>query len=83
MDAAGNFYRTEQYGGLATVMFSSCAENGFIYDYIVLHYFSYDGPDGYYPLSGLVFGPDGNLYGATFQGGNYGWGVIFEIRLTS
>jgi len=29
--------------------------------------------------SGLVFGKDGRLYGATYFGGTYGYGTIFAI----
>lgn len=43
----------------------------------VLHTFG-QGTDGEYP-GGLVQGPNGNLYGATSQGGSAGGGTIFEI----
>jgi uncharacterized repeat protein (TIGR03803 family) len=43
--------------------------------------------DGAEPESGLVLGPNGNLYGTTNIGGNYNWGTVFEItplgRLTT
>lgn len=35
--------------------------------------------DGREPRGGLVQGSDGNLYGTTRQGGNYGYGTIFKI----
>jgi len=35
--------------------------------------------DGRYPSSGLTFGNDGNLYGTTVQGGNYGDGEVYQI----
>ena len=38
-----------------------------------------DGPDGAYPLAGVVFGPSGALYGTTGEGG-YGVGTVFEVR---
>ena len=37
-----------------------------------------DGPDGAQPLSGLVAGPAGNLFGTTVYGGN-GFGTVYEM----
>ena len=36
-------------------------------------------PDGTFPLSGLVEGEDGALYGTTSAGGQYGFGTLFKI----
>jgi uncharacterized repeat protein (TIGR03803 family) len=36
--------------------------------------------DGYQPQAGLVLGTDGDLYGATTQGGVYGYGTVFKIN---
>jgi uncharacterized repeat protein (TIGR03803 family) len=44
----------------------------------VLHHFT-GGKDGAYPWAGLVFDAVGNLYGATLQGGVYGYGVVFQL----
>jgi uncharacterized repeat protein (TIGR03803 family) len=49
----------------------------------ILHAFT-AGADGSHPFSGLTFGPDGMLYGATFDGGSAtcgpaGCGTIFRI----
>lgn len=35
--------------------------------------------NGAYPFGGLVYGSSGALYGATFGGGKYGYGVLFQL----
>jgi uncharacterized repeat protein (TIGR03803 family) len=35
--------------------------------------------DGENPYAGLVFGSNGNLYGATANGGTYSYGTVFEL----
>jgi uncharacterized repeat protein (TIGR03803 family) len=35
--------------------------------------------DGELPETGLVFDADGNLYGATLEGGAYGYGAVFQL----
>ena len=45
--------------------------------YDTLHNFT--GQDGANPYSGLVQGPDGNLYGTTIDGGTYGGGNVIRI----
>jgi uncharacterized repeat protein (TIGR03803 family) len=37
------------------------------------------GPDGSWPKAGVVFGPDGNLYGATQYGGAYTFGTVYKV----
>lgn len=39
------------------------------------------GEDGYVPQAGLVQATDGNLYGMTYRGGQFGYGTIFDIPL--
>src|ERR1700722_13371571 len=42
--------------------------------------YSFDGTDGYAPDGALIADAKGNLYGTTsYQGGQYGWGVVFEL----
>lgn len=44
----------------------------------ILYSFS-GGSDGAYPYSGLVADANGNLYGVAYEGGAYGYGLVFEI----
>ena len=37
---------------------------------------------GVWPRGGMTFGPDGNLYGTTLQGGQNGDGTVFRISAT-
>lgn len=46
----------------------------------VLHVF--DESDGSRPAGGLVRGPDGQFYGTTCQGGEFGGGVAYKIDVT-
>jgi uncharacterized repeat protein (TIGR03803 family) len=48
--------------------------------YTVLHYFN--GSDGSYPTSTLIFDRAGNLYGTTASGGEQGNGVVFQLKRT-
>jgi uncharacterized repeat protein (TIGR03803 family) len=43
----------------------------------VLHAFT--GTDGSHPQSGLVADASGNLYGAGYDGGTYGYGTVIEV----
>jgi uncharacterized repeat protein (TIGR03803 family) len=42
--------------------------------------FTFNGTDGNVPESGVVFGPDGALYGTTTYGGSGGVGVVYSLR---
>ena len=41
--------------------------------------YSFNGTDGKYPDSGMSFDAQGNLFGATYEGGTFGFGTIFEL----
>lgn len=41
--------------------------------------FSFDAPNGDTPEAGLVLGHDGNFYGTTAYGGDYGFGTIYKV----
>jgi uncharacterized repeat protein (TIGR03803 family) len=78
-DTSGNLYGTAVEGGtynhgtayelMPTVAGSWPAR--------LLH--TFNNKDGMYPWATLVRDPAGNLYGTTTGGGEYGYGVVFEI----
>src|SRR5205085_2708681 len=41
--------------------------------------FDFEGPEGDFPLSGLIEAPNGKLYGVTSDGGKDGAGVIYSF----
>jgi uncharacterized repeat protein (TIGR03803 family) len=84
-DQVGNLYGTTPGGGLY-----GCGDNecGAVFELspngsgrwteTALYSFQ-GGSDGQNPAAGLTFDKAGNLYGATYQGGAGGYGVIFEL----
>src|SRR5215471_16607685 len=91
IDRAGNFYGTTSAGGhngtycnngCGTVFKFSRSGSGWVL--IPLYRFrGYSEGDGQAPLAGVVFGPNGSLYGTTNLGGavsagNYG--SVFNLR---
>jgi uncharacterized repeat protein (TIGR03803 family) len=85
LDATGNLYGTTSSGGNS----KSCVGCGTVFKLslgaggkwteTVLH--SFNGHDGQVPAFGnLIFGSSRNLYGTTIQGGNHGYGVVFELK---
>jgi uncharacterized repeat protein (TIGR03803 family) len=81
-DGAGNLYGTTSNGGAyayGTVYKMAPVAGGIK---TVLH--SFNGKDGSYPLSGLIFDSAGNLYGTTFGGDSScqppsGCGAVFKL----
>lgn len=45
-----------------------------------LYSFGHHNQDGSNPYAGVVFGPDGALYGTTTNGGAYGYGTVFRLQ---
>jgi uncharacterized repeat protein (TIGR03803 family) len=79
LDSSGNLYGTTTGGGLyfnGTAFELTPAKAG-KWTETILHNFNFS--DGISPNAGLVFGAAGNLYGATFAGGTYGYGTVFEL----
>jgi len=83
-DSAGNLYGTTSLGGTGTACYSNGCGTVFKIDSsgneTILH--NFDGPDGEYPLAGLIRDGSGNFYGTTTQGGSYDGGVVFKMDPT-
>ncbi|MGB8886290.1 MAG: choice-of-anchor tandem repeat GloVer-containing protein [Candidatus Korobacteraceae bacterium] len=82
LDAAGNLYGTAalSFPGKGTVFELKHAHGAWLMNPL----FYFDGANGWYPSAGVVFGPDGRLYGTTFQGGlgscQDGCGVVYALQ---
>ena len=86
-DNKGNLYGTTEYGGGA----GDCSNGGCgtIFELVlvdgawtknVLYRFA-GGTDGSVPQAGVIVGPNGNLYGTTWKGGDLaGDGTVFELQ---
>jgi uncharacterized repeat protein (TIGR03803 family) len=92
IDGTGNLYGATNQGGTGGCIPVGCGTvfeltppvNGGSWTKSVLYSFQ-DGADGAYP-NGVILDQYGNLYGTTFQGGNfiecgegYGCGTVFEL----
>lgn len=80
LDAAGNLYGTTtgyEQNTTSTVYKLSRAGSGWRVS--VLHTFA-GGTDGAAPYAGVVFGPDGTLYGTTASGGLFNNGTVYNLR---
>jgi len=79
MDREGNLYGTTTYdgaGGWGTVFRLSHEGSG----WILTTLFSFDGYQGANPASGVVFGPDGNLYGTTAEESGISPGTLYRLQ---
>lgn len=81
LDGAGNLYGTTFYG--ESVRFYGAAyelspTSSGLWTETLLHNFTL-GPGGGGTMSGLIFGPGGNLYGTAEAGGGNFSGAIFEL----
>ncbi len=84
LDGAGNLYGTASAGGaqqMGTVFKLTNRPSG--WTLTTLHTFA-GGDDGATPMGGVVFGPDGSLYGNSSGGGNPicngGCGTVFNLK---
>jgi len=83
-DAAGNLYGTTYAGGAEGKgnVFKLTPNADGTWTLHVLHQFT-GGKDGSMPLAGVTFDAAGNLYSTTYQGGAYGYGVVFKLTPTA
>ena len=82
LDGAGNVYGTTYYGGLSYLGYGvvfKLTRHGSNWIQSVLYDFT-GGSDGGHPYGGVVFGPDGSLYGTASSGGRVGQGVVFKLQ---
>jgi uncharacterized repeat protein (TIGR03803 family) len=84
LDSVGNIYGTAPYGGgngMGTVFKMTNRPSGWM---LTTLYSFTGGSDGAMPLGGVVFGPDGSLYGNTSAGANpacnHGCGAVYNLR---
>jgi uncharacterized repeat protein (TIGR03803 family) len=79
-DRAGNFYGTTDVGGASnrgTVFRLSRAGSGWVLT--TLYSFQCQ-DDGGYVFGGVIFGPDGALYGTTYECGKDDHGVVYRLQ---
>jgi uncharacterized repeat protein (TIGR03803 family) len=75
-DADGNLYGTTSDGGAnfqGTVFRLNAGTN------TITTLASFDGANGAYPYAGLIADAQGNLYGTTSSGGDFGLGNVFRL----
>jgi uncharacterized repeat protein (TIGR03803 family) len=84
-DASGAAYGTTEFGGNQVgCSRGSCGtvfkltRSGGQWTESVIYAFASDA-DGAQPLGGIIFDDAGNLFGTTYQGGQYGYGTVFEL----
>jgi uncharacterized repeat protein (TIGR03803 family) len=79
LDRAGNLYGTTEYGGThqTGTVFKLTNKSGWLLT--ELYNFT-GGNDGGNPLSSVIFGPDGSLYGNASEGGPLGYGTVYNLK---
>jgi uncharacterized repeat protein (TIGR03803 family) len=77
----GNFYGTTYFGGASALPYGTVFKLTPQGSLTTLYNFCSQSSctDGSFPSAGLVQGADGNLYGATYEGGSNNVGTLFKI----
>ena len=86
-DAAGNLYGTTFWGGANVqgnssgwgTVFELMPQEGGEWKEKILHSFHSEARGGEDPVAGLVFDAEGDLYGTTYGGGDFGEGEVFKL----
>jgi uncharacterized repeat protein (TIGR03803 family) len=76
-DTAGNLYGTTEFGGTSNLGTVFKLDTSGIET--VLHTFTGTSTDGRQPFAGVTLDTAGNLYGTTFGGGAFGFGIVFKL----
>lgn len=81
MDSAGNLYGVTNYGGAGsgTVYKLSPSTGGTWMETILYNFQGAPANDGGNPVGAPVLDSKGNVYGATYWGGNSGFGTIYKV----
>lgn len=85
-DASGNLYGTTGGGGGTGnrgTVFELTPAGGGTWTETILYAFKDNGTDGIIPYGAVVFDAKGNLYGVTGDGGNLGFGTVYELTPAS
>jgi len=84
-DRQGNLFGVTGEGGSSScgcgVVYGMKPQGNGKWGYAVLH--TFNGTDGYLPDGGLTIDSKGDLFGTTGGGGEYGYGVAFELSPTT
>jgi uncharacterized repeat protein (TIGR03803 family) len=78
-DQNGNLFGITGAGGVQSkgTVYELTLSNGSWIENILYNFAG--GNDGEWPLTGVVFGSGGNLYGTTPDGGSYNGGVVYQL----
>lgn len=80
-DVEGNLYGTTAGGFDSSLPFGTVFKLATTGTFMNLHMFR-GGNDGAYPTGGLIEDVEGNFYGVTDEGGEFGFGTVFEVSQT-
>ncbi len=78
-DVAGSLYGTTSSGGAsnAGTVFKLSQSDGSWTESVLYSFVG--GKDGSLPRASVILAPAGNLYGTTYYGGRFGYGVVFQL----